>query len=755
MLLKLVPATTTVAPTAPLVGLKPVMEGVANTVKSDKLATVMPLVVIEIGPVVAPAGTVVVIEVAFAEETTAVMPLNFTVGEALKFVPEIITDAPTAPLPGVKFEIVGVASKLKLAELKIVMPLVVTEIFPVVAPLGTKATMLEAVEEVTVAETSLNKTIGDGPKLFPLIVMLAPTAAPEGVNPEMPGVGNTVNTSLVMVTPLTFKVMGPELAPAGTVVATLLVVKDVKAAAVPLNETVGVVSRFVPERVTTAPTAPLVGLIPVIEGEASTVKLEPLGTVTPFTVIEIGPVSAPTGTLVTMLLVVNEFTIAEVPLNETVGVVLKFVPVMVSIAPTAPLDVLNAVMVGVPNTVKLFVLFTVTPFKVMDICPEVAPSGTVVVMAFAVALVTLAMVLLNVIILSVGLILKFVPLIVITAPTAPLIGVKLVMVGNASTVKLVALVIVIPLLVTDIAPVVAPDGTDVVMLVASEAVTVATVPLNFTMGEAPKSVPLIVTSVPGAPLSGVNELMAGVGKTTKFELLIVTPFKVKEIGPVLAPTGTEVVMVVVVEAVTTAAVPLNETTLSEGVALKLLPERIMTAPSAPLPGLMDVIDGVANTVKLFSLAIVTPFRVTDIFPVVAPAGTEVVMLVAVEAETTAVVVLNLTTWSSGLLLKSIPLIVTLTPTAPLVGENDSMMGVGSIVKLDALDMVTPLVVMEIGPVVAPTGMLAVMLVEFDVVTLALIPLKNTVGDALKFVPVIVTLAPMAPAEGLKLVMVGV
>jgi hypothetical protein len=55
---------------------------------------------------------------------------------------------------------------------------------------------------------------------------------------------------------------------------------------------------------------------------------------------------------------------------------------------------------------------------------------------------------------------KFVPLIVTLLPTAPLVGVKLVIVGAlALTVKLLALVAVPPGVVTLTGPVVAPVGT--------------------------------------------------------------------------------------------------------------------------------------------------------------------------------------------------------------------------------------------------------------------------------------------------------
>jgi hypothetical protein len=206
----------------------------------------------------APAGTDVVILEVFEDVTTAVTPLKLTVGEALKFVPVIVTVALTAPLFGVKLVMVGVAKTLKLAELTIVMPLVVMDIFPVEVPDGTTAVILEEVEETTVAETPLNNTIGDALKLFPLIVMDAPAAPLVGVKLDMLGVGNTEKLDpLLIVIPFTVIKIGPELAPKGTLVAILDVVEDDTVAAVPLNDTMGVVIKFVPEIFTGVPTAPL------------------------------------------------------------------------------------------------------------------------------------------------------------------------------------------------------------------------------------------------------------------------------------------------------------------------------------------------------------------------------------------------------------------------------------------------------------------------------------------------------------------
>jgi hypothetical protein len=121
----------------------------------------------------------------------------------------------------------------------------------------------------------------------------------------------------------------------------------------------GVVLKFKPVIVTDAPTAPLLGLKLVIEG--ATVKLVELVPVCPATVIEIGPVVAPDGTVVTILVEVLDVGVAAVPLNFTILLVAvvpsKFVPVMVTDVFVAPEAGLKLVTEG--DTVKLVELVPV------------------------------------------------------------------------------------------------------------------------------------------------------------------------------------------------------------------------------------------------------------------------------------------------------------------------------------------------------------------------------------------------------------
>ncbi len=134
--------------------------------------------------------------------------------------------------------------------------------------------------------------------------------------------------------------------------------------------------------------------------------------------------------------------------------------------------------------------------------------------------------------------------------------------------------------------------------------------------------------------------------------------------PVDAPTGTFVTMLVDVLVITSAKTPLKRTRLLDAVLLKLVPEMVTVALSAPCAGLKPSIDGVGKTVKLEALVSVTPPTVMDIRPLVAPAGTVVARLVFVDEVTIAGVPLKVTALLEDVVLKLVPLSVTREPTAP-------------------------------------------------------------------------------------------
>jgi hypothetical protein len=313
---------------------------------------------------------------------------------------------------------------------------------------------------------------------------------------------------------------------------------------------------------------------------------------------------------------------------------------------------------------------------------------------------------------------KFIPRIFTMEPTKPLEGLKLVMNGVGITVKLVTLVTVTPLVVTEIFPDDAPEGTLVVMVSEVDAVTIATTPLKsttFSLAVVLKFVPVMTTSAPTAPLAGLNPVIVGFPKTVKsFELVMVTPLVVTVIGPVVAPLGTVTVMLVVVDEITVALTPLNLTTLLTAVVLKFVPVIITVAPGAPLDGVKPVKVGIGNTVKLVAVVIATPFTIIDIGPVIAPAGTIALILVEVDEVMSATIPLNDTWLSASGVLKLVPVMVTIAPTAALEGLKLVIVGVGSTVKFVALLRVILLVVIEILPVVAPVGTFVVRLVAVAV-----------------------------------------
>src|SRR5258705_11364579 len=113
-------------------------------------------------------------------------------------------------------------------------------------------------------------------------------------------------------------------------------------------------------------------------------------------------------------------------------------------------------------------------------------------------------------------------------------------------------------------PVKAPDGTGSVIFVAPQLVGVPVAPLNLTVLApcvAPKFVPVIVTGVPTGPELGLKPVMFGVGSTVKLTPLLAWPETVTTTFPVVAAAGTVTRMLVALQLVTVAAVPLNVTVL--------------------------------------------------------------------------------------------------------------------------------------------------------------------------------------------------
>ena len=216
------------------------------------------------------------------------------------------------------------------------------------------------------------------------------------------------------------------------------------------------------------------------------------------------------------------------------------------------------------------------------------------------------------------------------------------------------------------------------MLVALQLVGVAAVPLNLTVlvpCVAPKLAPAIVTTVPKNPALGFKLVILGAGTVTvKFTPLLITPPTVTRTFPVVAPAGTGATMLVAVQLVGVAVVPLNLTVLVPCVAPKLAPVIVTELPVKPDVGFRPVILGPGEvTVKLTPL-LATPPTVTATFPVVAPAGTGTTMLVAVQLVGVAAIPLNVTVLVPCETPRLVPVIVTDEPIAPDVGFMEVIAG---------------------------------------------------------------------------------
>src|SRR5258707_12742916 len=188
----------------------------------------------------------------------------------------------------------------------------------------------------------------------------------------------------------------------------------------------------------------------------------------------------------------------------------------------------------------------------------------------------------------------------------------------------------------------------------------------------------MVTEVPTSPCPGSMLIMLGVGTpTVKLTPLLATPPNVTTTLPVVAPAGTVTAMLVALQLVGVAAVPLNVTVLDPWVAPKFVPVIVTEVPTGPDVGLRLVMLGgpAADTVKLTPLLAVPP-TVTTTLPVVAPVGTGTAMLVALQLVGVAAVPLNVTVLVPCVAPKPVPPIVTGVPTDPDDGLKLVMLGAG-------------------------------------------------------------------------------
>jgi hypothetical protein len=257
------------------------MLGGGVTVNVTPLLLTPPAAITITLPVVAPDGTLVVICVALQLLIVAVVPLKVTlplpcVGP--KFDPLIVTAAPTIPEVGTRLLMLGAAVTVNVTPLLATPPAAVTTTFPVVAPVGTVATIWLALQLVMVAVVPLKVTLPlpcVGPKFDPAITIEEPTAPVLGVRVAMLGAAVTVNVTPLLATPLTVTTTLPVVAPLGTVVLMLVELMLLIVAFVPLKVTVALVAlvpKLLPAITIAEPTAPVFGVRLLITGAAATAK---------------------------------------------------------------------------------------------------------------------------------------------------------------------------------------------------------------------------------------------------------------------------------------------------------------------------------------------------------------------------------------------------------------------------------------------------------------------------------------------------
>jgi len=197
--------------------------------------------------------------------------------------------------------------------------------------------------------------------------------------------------------------------------------------------------------------------------------------------------------------------------------------------------------------------------------------------------------------------------------------------GAVVTVKSAVLVTVPPGVVSEILPVVAPEGTTAVTDVDVFDEKLAVVPLNLTDDTLVRPVPVMTTLVPTGPLVGVNDVIVGRGATVKLVELLTweKPDVVTRTGPVVAPVGTIAVICVAEFTVTLVAVVELNTTVAPQ---RFVPVMMTLVPTGPLTGKNEPIVGAvaAVTSKLAALSSFPSVFATLMGPSTAPHGTTAV-----------------------------------------------------------------------------------------------------------------------------------
>src|SRR5438046_2188491 len=152
--------------------------------------------------------------------------------------------------------------------------------------------------------------------------------------------------ALLAVPPGVVTLIGPLVAPAGTVAGIAVAEVTVKLALGPLTSSAEAPLKLVRLIVMRVPTGPVLGVELVSGGGLITVKLLALLAVPSEVVTLIGPLVAPAGTVAVIAVAEPTVKLALVPLNSTALAPVKLVPLIVTLAPTGPLPGVKLVIVG-------------------------------------------------------------------------------------------------------------------------------------------------------------------------------------------------------------------------------------------------------------------------------------------------------------------------------------------------------------------------------------------------------------------------
>jgi hypothetical protein len=182
-----------------------------------------------------------------------------------------------------------------------------------------------------------------------------------------------------------------------------------------------------------------------------------------------------------------------------------------------------------------------------------------------------------------------------------------------------------------------------------------------------------------------------------------------------------------------------------------VPVIVTEVPTIPLEGLTAETAGAPTTVKEVALTAVPPGVVTLITPLSAPAGTLAVICVSVFVRMIAGTPPKEIAVAP---VSAVPEIVTSPPMGPEVGRNEVTAGVGTTVKLLALEAEPPGVTILISPVVAPTGTVVVIVDPSLLRIIAATPLNVREVAPLRFEPLTLTELPTPPESGEKLEIEG-